>query len=170
MVWTSEGIDHEGYLVCVLRDVGDVASAASPTSSEVVGWAVECRCAALLEPVLLRSVWKRVWDPKHEDVTAGLIYVEPSAGAGADDVAGREDVGPLFFDVWQEHVAMDSALVRIHSLGQNLRKLDIELTAAVATARTLGLSWRNIGKAFGITRQGAQRRWKTVSGAERTTP
>lgn len=90
--------------------------------------------------------------------------------AGADDVAGREDVGPLLLDVWQEHVAMGSALVRIHSLGQNLRKLDAELTSAVATARTLGLSWRNIGKVFGITRQGAQRRWKTVDCAERTTP
>lgn len=70
----------------------------------------------------------------------------------------------------REPVVLDSALLRIQSLGQSLRDLDAELDTAVAVARTLGLSWRNIGKAFGITRQGAQRRWKTVDSAERKLP
>lgn len=39
---------------------------------------------------------------------------------------------------------------------------------AVATARAEGVSWEKIGRGFGISRQGAQKRWEAVSADERT--
>lgn len=63
------------------------------------------------------------------------------------------------------HIAPDLSLCTIGSLSGSLKDLEAQLDNAVATARSAGVSWDKIGRTFGITRQGAQRRWETVSAA-----
>ena len=66
------------------------------------------------------------------------------------------------------HVAPDVSLHRIRTLDGSLKELEAQLDEAVATARAGGVSWEKIGRAFGISRQGAQKRWEAVSADERT--
>lgn len=51
------------------------------------------------------------------------------------------------------------SLDNIRTLGEELQKIEAQLDNAVAMARAEGISWDKIGRAFGITRQGAQKRW-----------
>ncbi|MGP0225137.1 hypothetical protein [Paenarthrobacter sp. NCHU4564] len=58
-------------------------------------------------------------------------------------------------------MAPDLHLHTISTLGDQHKKIDTQLDEAVATARPDGLSWDKIGRAYGITRQGARNRWDT---------
>ena len=194
MGWFTEGSEHEGYLVCVFADgmygsggrymeinlmtpdgrpVGheeDPTRAAWRPPSQVVGWKVACSCDPFREHVILEPLWTRVWDPADEDLTAGRIYAGPPASADAADISDREDLETLFLDVWHRHITPDLSLHTIDTLGRRLKDLEAELDDAVAAARSAGVSWDKIGRAFGISRQGAQKRWeassRAVSGGE----
>ncbi|MFJ5977601.1 MULTISPECIES: hypothetical protein [Micrococcaceae] len=192
MGWFTEGSEHEGYVVCVFADgmygsggrwmeinlmtpdgrpVGheeDPTRQAWRPPSQVVGWRVACSCVPFREHSILDPLWTRVWDPSDEDVAAGRIYAGPPASADAADISDREDLEPLFLDVWHRHVAPDLSLHRIRTLGGSLKELEAQLDEAVASARSAGVSWDKIGRAFGISRQGAQKRWEGVSGDART--
>lgn len=51
--------------------------------------------------------------------------------------------------------------------------IEAQLDAAVAVARSEGLSWDKIGRAYGVTRQGARKRWdaeKTGSSGDARAP
>ncbi|MEV7458181.1 hypothetical protein ACIQGM_20445 [Pseudarthrobacter sp. NPDC092200] len=187
MGWFTEGSEHEGYVVCVFADgmYGSggrymeinlmtpdgrpVASENEPGSdawrppSQVVGWRVACSCVPFREHVILDPLWTRVWDPSDEDLATGHIYAGPPASAA--DISDREDLEPLFLDVWHRHVAPDLSLHTIRTLSRNLKDLEAQLEDAVADARAAGVSWDKIGRAFGISRQGAQKRWETLSAA-----
>lgn len=106
----------------------------------------------------------RVWDPAEEDVAAGRIYAGPPASADAADIDDRDDLEPVFLDVWHRHIAPDLSLHTIQTLSQSLKHLEAQLDDAVAAARASGVSWDKIGRAFGISRQGAQKRWDTLGG------
>ncbi|UKA68966.1 hypothetical protein LFT44_20750 (plasmid) [Arthrobacter sp. FW306-05-C] len=187
MGWFTEGSEHEGYVVCVFADgmYGSggrymeinlmtpdgrpVAHENGPGSdawrppSQVVGWRVACSCVPFREHVILDPLWTRVWDPADEDVAAGRIYAGPPASADAADMGDREDLEPLFLDVWHRHVAPDLSLHAIGTLSRSLKDLEAQLDDAVSAARAAGVSWDKIGRAFGISRQGAQKRWETAS-------
>lgn len=79
----------------------------------------------------------------------------PDVSADAADISDREDLGPLFLKAWHRHIAPDLSLHRIRTLGGSLKELEAQLDEAVPTARAGGVSWDKIGRAFGITRQGA---------------
>ena len=66
------------------------------------------------------------------------------------------------------HVAPDVSLHRIRTLDGGLKELEAQLDEAVVTAWAGGVSWEKIGRAFGISWQGAQKRWEAVSADERT--
>ncbi|MEV7132176.1 hypothetical protein AB0N24_04740 [Arthrobacter sp. NPDC093128] len=55
------------------------------------------------------------------------------------------------------------SLHTIRTLGQDFKKLEARLDGAVAAARADGISGQNIGRAFVISRQGAQKRWDAFS-------
>ena len=122
--------------------------------SQVVGWRVACSCVPFREHVILDPLWTRVWDPSDEDVAAGRIYAGPPASADAADISDREDLEPLFLDVWHRHIAPDLSLHTIGTLSRSLKDLEAQLDDAVAAARAAGVSWDKIGRAFGISRQG----------------
>jgi len=77
---------------------------------------------------------------------------------------------PVFLDVWHRHVAPDLSLHTISTLSRSLKELEAQLDDAVAAARSTGVSWEKIGRAFGISRQGAQKRWETPSAASAAHP
>jgi hypothetical protein len=94
------------------------------------------------------------------------IYAGPPASADAADISDRKDLEPAFLDVWHRHVAPHLSLHTIGPLSRSLKDLEAQLDDAVASARAASVSWDKIGRAFGISRQGAQkRRWETVSAA-----
>ena len=66
------------------------------------------------------------------------------------------------------HVAPDVSLHRIRTLDGSLKELEAQLDEAVVTAWAGGVSWEKIGRDFGISWQGAQKRWEAVSADERT--
>lgn len=71
---------------------------------------------------------------------------------------------PLFLNVWHRHVAPDLSLHRVRTLGGSVKDLEAQLDDAVATARAAGVLWGKIGRAFGISRQGAQSAGKLYLG------
>ncbi|HEY1158382.1 MAG TPA: hypothetical protein VGE95_19125 [Arthrobacter sp.] len=188
MGWFTEGSKHEGYVVCVFADgmFGSggkymeinlmtpdgrpVAHEDDPNSdawrppSQVVGWKVACSCVPFREHVILDPLWTRVWDQADEDLAERRIFAGPPASADAADISDREDLELLFLDVWHRHIAPDLSLHRIRTLSGSLKELEAQLDEAVATARAGGLSWEKIGRAVGISRQGAQKRWESVRG------
>jgi hypothetical protein len=186
MGWFTEGSDHEGYVVCVFadgmygaggkhmqihlmtpegqtiwEDDTDSDSAAWRPPSQVVGWKVACSCQPFKKHVIMDQLWTRVWDPADEDVTRHRIFAGDPSSDDASYVGDREDLKPLFIEQWHRHIAPDLHLHTISTLGDQLKEIETQLDKAVATARTEGLSWDRIGRAFGITRQGARKRWDT---------
>jgi len=55
------------------------------------------------------------------------------------------------------HIAPDRHLHTISTLGPQLKNIETQLDDAVTAARADGLSRDKIGRAFGITRQGARK-------------
>lgn len=190
MGWFTEGSEHEGYVVCVFADglygsggrwmeinlmmpdgqpvahESDPERGAWRPPSQVVGWKVACSCVPFRQHVILDPLWTRVWDPADENVGERRVYAGPPASADAADISDREDLEPLFLEVWRRHIAPDLSLHTIGTLGRSLKDLEAQLDDAVEAARSAGVSWDKIGRAFGISRQGAQKRW-AVSAEER---
>lgn len=185
MGWFTEGSEHEGYVVCVFADGmygsggkrmqislmnpdgttiwenDDPDSPAWRPPSQVVGWKVACSCEPFQKHVILDPLWTRVWHRAEEDFAAGRIYAGDPSSDDPVYVSDREDLEPLFIKKWQEHIAPELSLHTIGTLGQDLKTIEAKLDDAVASARAGGISWEKIGKAFGISRQGAQKRWDT---------
>jgi hypothetical protein len=184
MGWFTEGSDHEGYVVCVFADGmygaggkhrqislmtpdgrtiwendDDPDSVAWRPPSQVVGWKVACSCEPFKKHVVMDQLWTRVWEPAEEDLTRRRIYAGDPSSDDAAYVSDREDLESLFLEQWHVHIAPDLHLHTISALGEQLKKIEAELDDAVAAARSDGLSWDKIGRAFGITRQGARSRW-----------
>ena len=194
MGWFTEGSDHEGYVVCVFadgmygaggkhmqislmtpggksiwEDDADPDSVAWRPPSQVVGWKVACSCIPFRKHVILDQLWTRVWDPADEDLAQHRLYAGDPSSDDAAYVSDREDLEPLFIEQWHLHIAPDLYLHTISALGDQLKKLESQLDEAVAAARAEGLSWDKIGRAFGITRQGARKRWDTRTTVEENT-
>jgi hypothetical protein len=186
MGWFTEGSEHEGYVVCAFADgmygsggrhmqislltpngetIWENDHPDSPAwrpPSQVVGWKVACSCEPHRKHVVMDQLWTRVWDPAEEDLARHRIYAGDPSSDDATYVGDREDLEPLFLDQWRLHIAPDLHLHTISTLGEQLKKIESQLDEAVAAARSDGISWDKIGRAFGITRQGAQKRWDTA--------
>jgi len=113
------------------------------------------------------------------DQPAGAAFgigVGPRAPTGAeappvrrDGVVGRvrdQDV------VWRAAARVTDALVRLEELAaarvearRVVDGLDEEIEAAVAHLRVDGASWAQVGRALGISRQGARQRFGVARGA-----
>jgi hypothetical protein len=119
--------------------------------SQVVGWRVACSCVPFREHVILDPLWTRVWDPADEDAAAGRIYAGPPASADATDISDREDLEPLFLEVWHRHIAPDLSLHTIGTLSRkSLKDLEAQLDNAVTAVPTAaGVSWDKIRPGLG---------------------
>lgn len=106
------------------------------------------------------------------------IGVEPRAPTGPEVPAvGRDGVvGHVReYDVaWRAAARVTDALVRLEELAAARAEarrvvdgLDVEVDVAVAHLRIDGASWAQVGRALGISRQGARQRFGDASGTRR---
>lgn len=97
--------------------------------------------------------------PAQEDLDAGRICVRFDGDDGDMSVEDRDDVHQLTVQEWRTHVVPEEHARSIRralaAVADAARTVDLE----VAAARAAGLSWADIGKAAGITRQAAHDRW-----------
>jgi hypothetical protein len=102
---------------------------------QVVGWRVVCEC--------------------------GWAGVErPAVGqAGGSRDCPEEVEERVFYPAWAAHVAPYTALTDLERLTGQARDLEARIGETVRLARRGGASWAQVGRAAGLSKQGAQQRW-----------
>ncbi len=168
MSWTLEGAEgHEGWVANVLADgrvsgsstgggvivheltADDVAAGRVvrryPGSDyvgvvvpwdQVATWRVTCECG-----------WTGEQLPAYTD---GKHHTRDCPA----DVEDR-----VFAPAWKAHVAPHLALFDLEEMTDQLRSLEQRVVQKVQLARTAGASWTQVGRAAGLSKQGAQQRW-----------
>lgn len=104
--------------------------------AEVVTWRVTCQCG-----------WTGI-------ERAAIADAKHSSRDCPEEVEDR-----IFAPAWDAHVAPFVALHDLDELTDQLRDLEQRITDKVQLARTGGASWADVGRAAGLSRQGAQQRW-----------
>lgn len=109
-----------------------------------VGWQAHCECGWSGNP------WNRV----------GSNHQIPGTGRSAKALIGSPAIPPLHLEEtameeWRRHVLSWGVVMA----AQSLRRASERLDHTVAAARTAGLTWEEIGRDAGITRQAAHQRW-----------
>ncbi len=143
-------------------------------AAAVVGWRVACHHApAYVSDDQLASwtgkhefwvgekLWQRVYSPAEEGLEAGRIGVPLDGGTADVWIEERDDVLDLVVEEWERHVipGQHERSIRrsLAAVMDATRMVDLE----VAAARAAGMSWADIGKAAGMSRQSAHERWAT---------
>lgn len=182
MGWIDDTGRHELYIACVFPDgmsggtyssrgievdttadgqhlpIDDPRRDWRP-DSEVSGWQVCCDCytsEALSPSTTVLATWQRVHPPEAEDPAHGRFHAADDDAAGLSD---REDAADLALALWQTHRAPGLARQAVADAAQAARLADRQLDQAVLAGRAAGLYWADIGRAVGITRDGARQRW-----------
>ncbi len=168
MGWIRDGAyDHEGWVANVLAD-GRVASSSTgggvivheltgddvvaerevrryPNSDyidvvipwdQVVTWRVTCQCG---------------WTGAERPAVTDAKYNSRDCPEEIED--------RFFAPAWDAHVAPYVALYDLDELTDQLRDLEERIVDKVQLARAGGASWAEVGRAAGLSRQGAQQRW-----------
>ncbi len=171
MGWIRDGAyDHEGWVANVLID-GRVVSGSTgggvivheltaddiaaerkvrryPGSDyidvvipwdQVVTWRLTCECG-----------WTGEQLPAYDDPKYGTRDCP-------EDVEDR-----VFTPAWDAHVAPHVALFDLGEMTEQLRDLEQRAAEKVKLARVGGASWTQVGRAAGLSRQGAQQRWGQI--------
>lgn len=166
MSWVTEDGGHEGWASMELSDGrwdygssgsdglrfykgGDYGRPAEVVPySEVIGWRGRCSCGWTGE------FWTRVTDPAETNPMLRRIYVAANEMADAPP-----DVEEAIGVEWQRHVEPDERVADVRDAARQVAHAREHLDQAVATARSAGASWVDIGQATGMTRQSARERW-----------
>src|SRR6476659_3861947 len=153
MGWNSEVYGHAGWVGDVVAD-GRVSTGSSnglgvfvatPDGGrehlpwgQVVAWRAMCECG----------------------------WTGPSVPAQNNEYGNRacpdEIVDSLMIPAWNEHVRPFEAVLELERVCAELDRLTGAAEDLVRAARGGGVSWVQIGRAAGLTRQGAQQRWGRV--------
>lgn len=171
MGWIRDGAyDHEGWVANVLADgraagsmtgggvivheltADDVAAEREVRRYEgsdyvdvvipwdqVVTWRVICQCG-----------WTGEQLPAYDDPKYGTRDCP-------EEVEER-----VFAPAWDAHVAPFAALADLEQLVDQLRDVETSIEDKVRLARAGGASWTQVGRAAGLSKQGAQQRWSQV--------
>lgn len=168
MGWIKDGAyDHEGWVANVLAD-GSVAGSSTSGGvivheltgdddvagrevrrydgtdhvdivvawDQVATWRVTCQCG-----------WTGTERPAVTEAKYGTRHCPEDL---EDQWAGPE---------WDAHVAPFAALHELEQLLDQQRDLESGIADKVRLARTGGASWSQVGRAAGLSKQGAQQRW-----------
>lgn len=168
MGWIVEAApDHEGWVANVLDDGratgattgGGVIPRAVTSADREAGYEIRRFASTGQEEVVVP--WERVttWQVRCECGWTGRTqpaYITHESGS-RDCPEDLED--EYFVPQWREHIAPFTALGDLEQLVHELRSFEERTAAAVMTARRHGASWSQVGRAAGLTRQGAQQRW-----------
>lgn len=129
---------------------------------DIVGWEVRCHCyrgQSRNPTTTVLARWTRVRPPEtEEDPAAGRFIVDDDGDA---EFVGdsRPDIEELALSLWRVHYGPHDATRAIEAAAEAQRKAAAQLDAAVAAGHAAGLSWADVGRAVGITRQSARERW-----------
>lgn len=94
---------------------------------------------------------------QREDFTRGRLFVP--AGEDAMDASVRPDVETAMLQLWSQHLAPMDATAALEAARTRHRQALADVDEAVRVARAAGLSWVDVGRATGMTRQSARERW-----------
>jgi hypothetical protein len=172
---------HEGYVLPLFADGQEGSGVSSGrgyhvgeydgtddgdwrSAEQVTGWHAACECG-------WRGVdWTRVYSPAAAGAPAWsgpedgcvadranrLIYMGHTAPwADLDD-----DAENAVIDELRAHIRPWKALEEVGDLAEQHARIGREIDAAVASARSGGATWADVGRAVGITRQSARERWE----------
>lgn len=142
---SGQGIYVEGYryLPADERDAstwGQIDPADLRPCSDIVAWRMACECG-------WRGTERRIADLPVSDVDPD--YREPSEACE----------GRIFLPEWRQHVAPDNAVSTLEDMADELRRLEADIRSHVEASRLVGTTWEQIGRALGMTKQGAQQRF-----------
>jgi len=146
-------------------------------SAAVVGWRIACdhvpssvpdedlgHAWVRTEQWLSPQVWHRVYSPADEDLDQRRIYASLDDSHSVDLMGraeGDDHLEERLLTEWRAHIEPEdharSIRTALDALAAAKQTLDLE----VAAGRTAGLSWADIGRVAGITRQAARDRWGT---------
>ncbi|TWE07395.1 hypothetical protein [Rudaeicoccus suwonensis] len=106
------------------------------------------------------TVWRRVYSAAEEDLAQGRIYASLD-DEGSVFIDDRDDLFELIRTEWRQHIEPEDHERSIRAALDGVTKAKQLLDLEVAAARASGLSWAEIGRVAGITRQAARDRWGT---------
>ena len=128
---------------------------------EVMAFAVMCDCSVpggyARASTTVLTQWKRVYSPADEDFDLGRLYValdQDTAG-----VSDRPEVEVQMRRHWSKHLAPQRTTRDLEEAWAQSRTALDALDAAVEASREAGLSWADVGRATGMSRQAARQRW-----------
>lgn len=175
MGWIKDGAyDHDGWVANVLAD-GRVAASSTGggvivhelTGDDVVaGYEVRRYDGSQRLDVVVP--WNEVatWRVSCEcGWTGSEVPARPAPDSPIDgyrDYDAFPDVEEAFAREWDAHVAPFTALHEIEQLVDQQRDLEARVIDTVRLARAGGASWSQVGRAAGLSKQGAQQRWGQV--------
>jgi hypothetical protein len=169
MGWTAEGApEHEGWIASVLAD-GRIA-AGSCAGGVLVGELIAEDLASEREVHRYPGGDVDVVVPWEQVTTwrlccgCGWTGSERPAQNAPDEPGYRgcdasPDIEAAFEAEWAAHVAPFTALEDLQQLTAQLHELQARIEDTVRTARSAGASWAQLGRAAGVSKQGAQQRW-----------
>lgn len=182
MGWVRDGAyEHEGWVANVLAD-GREATA-------VTGGGVIVHELTGDDVIAGRQV-RRYQGSKHLDVIVPWDQVatwsvrcqcgwtgsqQPARTAPGTPPDGYRDhdaipeVEEAFATEWSAHVEPYVALYDLEQLVDELHTIEHRIDDKVQSARQTGASWSQIGRAAGLTKQGAQQRWNHLTPTGATT-
>lgn len=171
MGWIRDGAyDHEGWVANVLADGRVSASTTSGgvivhelTGDDVVA-GYEVRRYPNTDHVDVVVPWEKVaaWR-----VTCECGWTGSERPAVTETKHGTRDCPESLEDSWAApewgaHVAPFAALTDLEQLVDQHRDVESRIIDAVRLARAGGASWAQVGRAAGLSKQGAQQRWSQV--------
>lgn len=172
MGWIRDGAyGHEGWVANVLTD-GRVAGASTAggvivheLTTDDIAAEREVRRYPGSNHVDVVIPWNQVaaWRLTCECGWTGSeqpARVAPdSPSDGRRDCDAFPDIEEAFAREWSAHVEPFAALTELDQLVDELRSVEARINDTVRLARAGGASWSQIGRAVGLSKQGAQQRW-----------
>ncbi len=107
---------------------------------QVVAWRVKCKCG---------------WTGGEQQAVTETKYGTRNCPEDFED--------RVFAPEWSAHVAPFAALTDLEQLVDQLRDVETRIADTVRLARTGGASWAQVGRAAGLSKQGAQQRWSHLA-------
>ena len=158
MTWDYN--DHEGRAATIVEGGHRVASYAadgmvledgtSVPDSDAIGWLAECSCG-WKAPLM----FERVSDP--------ATSLKPWQVFNAEGGWAPKEVSDICYAEWLDHIRPEIGLAAVRQAAQDHRLSGEKLDNSVAEARQHGVSWADIGKAVGVTRQATNEWWMALS-------